>query len=158
VIRAVQEFLCAHGRCRELQLADGPHYPVLLSIAQLAAGAEMPGGGAARAPALWITYRGHREDLIAQGCIARERLAAVCHGRFENDTRGATLRVESKAAPGRRGMLELSYLTQSRTFAASLPGVRLYCGDWLQVLRERPSLRLVVDNTTAPPLLVASCG
>jgi hypothetical protein len=158
VIRAVQEFLCAHGRCRELQLADGAHYPVLLSIAQLTAGVEMPGGGAARAPALWITYREHREDLIAHGCIARESLAAVRQGRFENDTRGATVSVESAARPGRRGMLELSYLTQSRAFAASLPGMRLYCGDWLQLLGQRPLLRLVVDNTTAPPRLVASCG
>lgn len=158
MIRAVQEFLCAHGRCRELQLADGPHYPVLLSIAQLAAGVGMSGGGTTRAPALWITYRGHREDLIAHGCISRERLAAAGYGRFENDTRGATLHVQSKAAPGRRRMLELSYLTQSRTFAAKMPGVRLYCGDWLQALRERPPLRLIVDNTTAPPLLATTCG
>lgn len=149
MIRAVQEFFGTYGRCRELCLADGPHYPVLLSIEQLDAGIEMPGAGAIRSPALRIRYRGHKEDLIVHRCISRERLAAVRHGRYENDTRGATLHVESKAAPGRRGMIELSYLTQSRLFAGMLPGVSSYCGDWLQALKARPLLRLVVDNTAS---------
>ncbi|MGH8319226.1 MAG: hypothetical protein ACREUL_14825 [Steroidobacteraceae bacterium] len=147
MIRAVQEFLCAQGRCREVQLADGPPYPVLLSIEQMAGGVEMFGRGATHAPGLRIKYRGHKESLITLGCISRDRLAAAPYGRYEHDPRGTILYVESKAAPGRRRMLELSYFTQSRSFAGMLPGVRTYCADWLEALTARPKLRLVVDHT-----------
>lgn len=147
MIRAVQEFFCAYGRCREVLLAEVPNYPLLLSIEQIPGGIEKLGGGATNPPGLRITYRGHKESLIALGCICRDRLATVRYGRYEHDPRGAILHVESKAAPGRRGMLELSYFTQSRSFAGMLPGVRTYCADWLEALTARPRLRLVVDNT-----------
>ena len=141
MIRAVQEFFCVQGRCREIQLADGPHYPVLLSIEQIQLSAHAPG--------LRIRYRGHKEDLIALGCVSRDRLASVRFGQYQGDRRGAVLQVERKAAPGRRGMIELSYFAQSRAFAGMLPGVRTYCADWLEGLTARPMLRLVVDNTAA---------
>lgn len=134
MIRTVQEFFCAHGRCREVQLADGPHYPVLLSIEQMPAG-------------LRIKYRGHRDDLLALGCVSRDSLASARHGRDEDACGGALLHVENKAAPGRRRMIELSYFAHTRLFAARLPGVHAYCPDWLQALTARPKLRLVVDNT-----------
>lgn len=149
MIRAVREFFCAHGRCREVQLADGRHYPVLLSIEQIPGGVEMHGRIAADAPGLRIRYRGHHEDLVALGCISREKLLNTRYARYEDDPRGATFHVESKAAPGYRRMIELSYFTQSRSFAGILPGVRTYCGDWLEELTARPMLRLVVDNTRA---------
>ncbi|HEX5460198.1 MAG TPA: hypothetical protein VFX20_09520 [Steroidobacteraceae bacterium] len=135
----MQEFFCPHGRRREVQLADGPHYPVLLSIEQIRMSAHAPG--------LRISYRGHREDLIALGCVSRERLASARYGQYQSDPRGAVLRVERKATPGRRRMIELSYLTQARVVAGLLPGVRTYCADWLQALTARPLLRLVIDNT-----------
>lgn len=147
MIRAVREFFCAHGRCREVQIADGPHYPVLLSIEQIPAGVAVRGMAASAAPGLRIKYRGHKEDLVALGSISREALANARYGRYEDDPRGGTLHVESKAAPGRRRMIELSYFTPSRSFAGLLPGVRRYCGDWLEALTTRPVLRLVADNT-----------
>lgn len=149
MIRAVHEFFCASGPCREVRLADGRHYPVLLSIEQMLAGLAMPGRAGTHAPGLRIKYRGHEEDLVALGCVSRERLAAARRGRSRDDSRGAPLHVESKAAPGRRRMIELSYFAQSRTFAGILPGVRTYCADWLEALAARPMLRLVVDNSRA---------
>jgi len=138
MIRAVQEFFCMHGRCREIQLADGPHYPVLLSIEQIQMSARTPG--------LRIKYRGHKEDLIGLGCVSRDRLTAARYGQCQGDPRGGILHVD-RTASGRRSMIELSYFTQSRAFAGLLPGVRAYCTDWLQILTARPMLRLVVDNT-----------
>ena len=146
MIRAVHEFFCSNGRCREVQLADGPRYPVRLCVEQLPEGLDERSRGAGDASGLWIRYRGHKEDLVALGCISRERLAGARYDRYENDSRGAIRYVESKAAPGRRGVVELSYFAQSRSFAGMLPGVRTYCADWLEALPGRPRLRLVVDN------------
>lgn len=151
MIRAVHEFFGMHGRCREVQLPSGAHYPVLLSIAQVPGGAQLPGWGATHAPGLRIQYRGHKEDLIVLRCISRDRLAAARQGRYEADARGALLLVESKAAPVGRRMIELSYISQTRSSAAMLPGVSLYCGDWLETLAARPVLRLVIDNTRRTP-------
>jgi hypothetical protein len=147
MIRAVQEFFCVHGRCREVQLAGARHYPILLSIEQMPRGIALPDRGTSNAPGLRITYRGHKEDLIALGCIARDSLATARYGRYQDDPRGATLHVANKAAPGRRRMIELSFFTRSRSFARILPGVCTYCDDWLEALTARPTLRLVVDNS-----------
>lgn len=146
MIRAVQEFFCVYGRCREVTLAEGARYPILLSIEQMPAGIAILGRIAINAPGLRIKYRGHKEDLVALGCISPDRLAAAGYGRYEEDSRGAIRYLEKKAGPGRRGMIELSYFAQSRGFAAMLPGVRTYCADWLATLTARPKLRLVVDN------------
>jgi hypothetical protein len=151
MLRAVQEFFSANGRCREIRLADGPPYPVLLSIEQMLRGVELLGEAATHAPALRIGYRGHKEDLIALGCICRGRLAAMRYGRTEEDPRGALIHVERKSAPGRRGMIELSYITRSRAFAGTLPGMRAYCADWLEICTAPPVLRLVIDNTRRQP-------
>lgn len=147
MIRAVQEFFSVRGRCREVQLAGARHHPILLSIEQMPRGIALPDRGTSNAPGLRITYRGHKEDLIALGCIARDSLAAARYGRYEDDPRGATLHMEKKAAPRRRGMIELSFFTQSRSFARILPGVCAYCADWLEALTARPRLRLLVDNS-----------
>jgi len=154
MIKVVHEFFCLYGRCREVQLAGGIYYPILLSIEQMPTGIEILGVAVARlgevateGPALRIKYRGHKDDLLALGCISPAGLASAQYDRYEYDPRGAVLYVENKAAPGRRKMIELSYFAQSRAFAGMLPGVRTYCGDWLQALTARPMLRLVIDNT-----------
>lgn len=151
IIRTVQEFLSTYGRCREVTLADGPHYPVLLSIEQVPGGVPMPGPGATDSPGLRIRYRGHREDLMGLGCISREMLASASRRRFDANPHGVVLRVESKTALRRWRMIEVSYFAQSRSFAGMLPGVRTYCADWLEALTARPMLRLVVDNTQREP-------
>ena len=150
MIRAVQEFYCLYGRCREVQLADGPRFPILLSVEQMPTSIEILGGAATHAPGLRVKYRGHKDDLIALGCISRGRLAAARYGRYEDDSRGVILYVEKKSDPRPRGMIELTYFAQCRAFASMLPGVRTYCSDWLEGLTARPVLRLVVDNTPRP--------
>lgn len=146
-IRAVQEFFSVYGRCREVQLTDAPPYRVLLSIEQIPGGIEIPGAGVTGAPGLRIGYRGQKDALIALGCISPDELAAMRYGRRLGDPRGAIVHMEGKSAPGRRGTIELSYFTHSRSFAGALPAVRTYCADWLETLTARPTLRLVVDNT-----------
>lgn len=148
MIKAVHEFFCVYGRCREVRMAEGARHPVLLSVEQMPAGIAILGRIAVQAPGLRIQYRGHKDDLLALGCISRERLATAREARYEDDdSSGAILHVERKAGPGHRGIIELSYFAQSRAFAGSLPGVRTYCGDWLEALTAPPRLRVVVDNT-----------
>lgn len=147
MIRGVREFFSVNGRCREVQLADGSHYPVLLSVEQLPGATGMPGSRARHLPGLRITYRGRRDDLLALGCIASVRLAAATLGRHYDDPLGALYCVEARNAPGRRRLIEVTYLTQARPFANALPGLRTYCADWLAIFTGPPRLRLVVDNT-----------
>jgi len=146
VIRAVREFNCAFGRCREVQLSEGAHDPVRLSVEQIPDGIGLH--GIIATPTLRIEYVGHRKDLIALGCISRERLAGAHYDRYTDDPRGGVLRVTGNADPRRRGMLRLSYFAQTRLLAVMLPGVRSYCADWLETLTGRPQLQLVIDNTT----------
>jgi hypothetical protein len=150
MIKTVQEFFGAHGRCREVRLASGRRFAVLLSVEQMTGNARL-GDTAGSAPLLRIAYRGRKDELIALGCITRERLASARYGRYEDGPRGGILLLQQEAAPGRRGMIELTYFTQSRAVAGMLPGVRTYCTDWLQALTARPLLRLVVDNTRREP-------
>ncbi|HET9107711.1 MAG TPA: hypothetical protein VFN79_11025 [Steroidobacteraceae bacterium] len=151
-IRAVQEFFGAHGRCREVMLADGPRHPVLLSVEQIgAAAAAGDGRGRAIVPELRIRYRGSREDLMALGCVSRESLAGPCSGLDAADARGDSLPVRSRPVPGHRGMIEVSYFARSRACAGMLPGVRTYCADWLENMAAPPPLRLVIDNTRGKP-------
>jgi hypothetical protein len=146
MIKTVQEFFGAHGRCREIQLASGRHFSVRLSVEQMTGNAGL-GDAAGPPPVLRIAYRGRKDDLIALGCITGDRLASARYGRYEDDARGAILLLQRQTAPGRRGMIELTYFTQSRAIAGMLPGVRTYCTDWMRALTARPLLRLVVDNT-----------
>ena len=138
MIRAVQEFNCIHGRCREVQLAEGARDPVRLSVEQ------MPGGmGSRNTPTLRIEYLGHKKDLIALGCISRETLASMQYDRHIDDPRGGVLRVTGNTDPQRRGIVRVSYFAQTRLLAVMLPGVRSYCADWLGMLIGQPRLRLV---------------
>ena len=127
-----------------MQLADGSHDPVRLSVEQMPDGIGLR--GAAATPTLRIEYVGQRKDLIALGCISRDTLARTHYDRYTDDPRGGVLRVTSSTDPRRRGMLRLSYFAQTRLLAAMLPGVGSYCADWLQALPGRPRLRLVIDN------------
>lgn len=144
MIRAVQEFNCVFGRCREVQLAEGARDPVRLSVEQMPDGIGVR--GAAVTPTLRIEYVGHRKDLIALGCISRDTLAHTHYDRYTDDPRGGVLRVTRNSDPRWRGMLRLSYFAQTRLLAVMLPGVRSYCADWLGNLTGRPRLRLVIDN------------
>ena len=145
MIRAVQEFNCVFGRCREVQLAEGAHDPVRLSVEQMPERIGLR--GTVVTPTLRIEYVGHRKDLIALGCISRDALARTHYDRYTDDPRGGVLRVTSNTDPRRRGMLRLSYFAQTRLLAVMLPGVGSYCADWLEALTGRPRLRLVIDNT-----------
>lgn len=144
-MRAVQEFYCVNGRCREVQLADGTRSPVRLSVEQIPQGLDTC--GTVISAALRIEYLGHRKALLALGCISRDALASARCDRHEDDPRGGVFRLTNNADLRRRGTLKVTYIAQTRAFAAMLPGVRSYCADWLETLTGRPRLRLVVDNT-----------
>lgn len=147
MIRAVQEFNCAYGRRREIQLAENGHHPVRLSVEQMPAGCGV--SGTAFTPGLRIEYVGHKKDLISLGRISRDTLASMHYDQYTADPRGGLVRVASNTDPRRRGFLKLSYFAQTRLLGATLPGVHRYCADWLEKLTARPRLRLVVDNTRA---------
>jgi hypothetical protein len=108
-----------------------------------------------------IAYRGHRDDVVAAGCISAEALASIHYGWPYRDA-DRLLYVDSKAGPGRRGWIEVSYSAARREFAAVLPGVRELFPEGLPrsgptgrdelvawQLR-RPRLRLVIDNGRMP--------
>jgi len=52
------------------------------------------------------------------------RLDGLRFDHFADDGHGGLLYVTSKAGPGRRGQIAVSYYTNNRAFAATLPGVR----------------------------------
>ena len=149
MIRTVQEFNCEYGRCREVQLAEGAHDPVRLSVEQMRDGVDVC--GTAFTPALRIEYLGRRRDLIALGCISRETLASGHCDQYTDDPRGGMVRVTRSTHLRGRGMLKVSYFAQTRLLAAMLPGMHRYCADWLETLTGRPRLRLVIDNTGREP-------
>jgi len=139
VIRAIREFNCTHGPCREVQLAEGVREPVRLSVEQMPDGAGLK-----------IEYFGNRKDLMTLGCISRDTLTSA-HSNREHDPCEAVAPMTINADPRRRGLIKVSYLAQTRAVAATLPGVRSYCADWLGTLTGRPRLQLVVDNTRRGP-------
>jgi hypothetical protein len=111
-----------------------------------------------------VRYRGHRDDLVAAGCISREVFARTRYGHFDHEgERSALLVIFSKAAKGKRGWVQVSYYVHRRAVAAALPGfLDLFpeglprCAprdrDGLNAwLSQRPRLRLVVDNTRVQP-------
>jgi len=163
---------------REATLADGVHGPVSVSVDLTAQRdleeyygirADYPGQVGAH-----VAYDGHRDDLVAAGCVSAKLLASGSYKDFNliggdedlspnrlvrRDRAGTLVSLESKAGPGKRGWLRVVYLTIDRQFAEALPGVRdLYPeglprtgpadGDGLLAWQaRRPRLRLAVDNT-----------
>jgi hypothetical protein len=112
-----------------------------------------------------LVYRRHRADLVQAGCVRLEGIR--CH-RFYDAGPGAVFEVSSKAGPGKRGHIAVTYYTNNHSFAASLPGMRELFPRVLDTVgpaaainadcdalrrqmrggeRVRPRLRLVVDNT-----------
>lgn len=146
-MNSVREYFNLYGRRRAIQLAPGTHYPITLEVEQMPGKDLTMRGLQENVEGLAIEYRGHKEDLVAFGCIPGEVLAQAQYNRFQDDPRGAILHVESKAGPGHRGAVEITYYTQSRLFAATLPGVGEYCTDWITGLKGRPQLRIAGDYT-----------
>jgi len=101
-----------------------------------------------------VMYRGHKDDVIAAGCISPDVFASIPYFRFF-DVGRALVWISSKAGPGKRGWIQLNYYTVDRAFAESLPGVLDFFPGGLPRtgppdragLSRRPWLRLVVDNT-----------
>jgi hypothetical protein len=93
-----------------------------------------------------VQYRGHIEDLLAAGCM-RVCLNGVRYGRLYDDGYGGLFAVSGKAAPGKRVVapchIAVSYCTNNRGFAASLPGMRDHFPQLLHTMTLRPVLRLV---------------
>lgn len=120
--------------------------------------AEYPGQVGA-----YVSYRGHKDDLIAASCVSAELLASGSYTDFNPINERTLVTLESKAGPGTRGWLEVCYLAVGRPFAEVLPGVRKLYPEglphtWppdrdglLAGQTRRPQLRLVVDNTRSRP-------
>jgi len=83
---------------------------------------------------VYVQYLGHKDDLAAAGCV---RLNGVRYHRFNDDGHGGLLYVSSKAGPGKRGQIAVSYYTNNRDFAASLPGMRDYFPKVLESMTAR---------------------
>ena len=96
----------------------------------------------AKSAGLSIRYRGHKEDLLAAGCVK----FVGCMRHFHADGHGGVWYLSSKAGPGKRGFVRISYYTSNRSFAGSLPAVRMMFPDLLSKLDTRPRLQLVVNN------------
>lgn len=97
----------------------------------------------AKSDGLSIHYYGHKDDLLAAGCMK----FSGYFGRFHDDGHGGAWWIASKAGPGKRGFVAVTYYTWNRAFAVSLPGVREMFSEELSQLAAHRSLRLVVDNT-----------
>ena len=96
----------------------------------------------AKSAGLSIHYRGHKEDLLAAGCLK----FSGCMGHFHSDGHGGAWYLSSKAGPGKRGFVRMSYYTANRAFAASLPSVLMKFPEALFKLDNRPSLKLVAQS------------
>lgn len=148
-MNSVREYFNLYGRRRAIQLAPGTHYPITLEVEQMPGKDLTMRGLQENVEGVAIEYRGHKDDLVALGCIPGKLLARARYNCFQDDPRGAILHVESKAGPRHRGVVEITYYTQSRLFAATLPGVGEYCSDWINGLKGRPQLRLAGDISDA---------
>lgn len=147
----IVESFRSFGLERLVRLAEGAHGPVTLRVEQISA-AHMGEYWHSKkgAPGLSIEYRGHKDDVVALGCISAEALASKHYDRYHDDVRGGLLYLSSKAGPGKRGQVEVKYYAQTPLLAGALPGVREHCADWIVALTARPGLRLIVDNTVRP--------
>lgn len=142
----VQDFAIGDCRFREVKLADGMHGPIILRVDLSSQKAMRAIWSGEESPGLHIRYRGHKADLIALGCLDGTP-RHYGYGCSAKDPRGARVWLDSSAGPGVRGRVDVTYQTQTRLFAATLPGVMEYCADWVGTLTGRPPLRLVIDNT-----------
>lgn len=88
-------------------------------------------------PGLSLSYRGHRDDLVAAGVISLEQLRERFN-HYHDDGHGGLWFLESKAGPGKRGWLEVRYHLVSRARAQQLPGVQAFCAEELTALTEPP--------------------
>jgi len=150
---AAREVDTAHGLVR-LLLTTGLHGPVAMTVwqrsrEQLETYYLLYGSAGAN-----IKYRGHMEDLLAARCV-RVQLDGLRHGRFSDDGHGGVFALSGKSAAGKRVIaprhVALSYVTNNRALAASLPGMREHFPHLLQTMRSRPVLRLVGSSKRRPP-------
>lgn len=127
-------------------LLDGTYGPVTIRVEALSTHGLHVYGPYFRHPparAISVKYRGHKDDLVAAGCL---KFVTRRFDRFEDDGHGGFWFIESKAGPGRRGFRGVEYFVCDSAFAASLPGVRdLFPQDFARLAAGQ--LRLVVDNT-----------
>jgi hypothetical protein len=138
---------------RDGQLRAGVHGPIsirvdLLTQHQLEYYYHLKAGSLGQAGAN-IRYVGHKDDLVAAGCIGTDTLAGASYNHLNRDERQRlVLSVGSKAGPGKRGWIEVGYITADSVFASSLPGVLTL---FPAGVGGRARLRLVVDNTRGQP-------
>lgn len=138
------------GLERQVRLAEGAHGPVTLRVELISAADMREYWHLKAAPGLSIAYRGHKDDVVALGCISADALASTRYDRHHGDVRGGLLHLASRAGRGKRGQVEVQYYAQTSLLAGALPGVREHCADWIVALTARPGLRLIVDNTVQP--------
>jgi len=99
-------------------------------------------------PGAKIRYWGHKDDLLVAGCLPKGMRR---YDKFCDDGSGGVWWLTSKAGPGRRGAIQISYYCCNRAFAGSLPGVLELFPDVLLQMSTRSRLRLIVDNTRGVP-------
>lgn len=120
------------------QIVIGAHGPVELRDVRLISPADMAYYyHTAAVPGLGLSYRGHRDDLVAANCIAAERLRER-FDRFHDGGHGGLWHIASTAGPGKRGWVKVSYYLLSRALARKLPAVATLCGVELSALGEPP--------------------
>lgn len=118
-----------------VSLRTGVHGPVVMDLQQLPRWQLETYYCLYGSAGVYVQYLGHREDLAAAGCVRLKRLR---YHRFNDDGRGGLLYVSRKAGPGKRGQIAVSYYTNDRAFAASLPGVRDHFPKVLKKMTPRP--------------------
>jgi hypothetical protein len=132
------------------KLIDAAHGPIEMTVEPLSQHgvgvywSYVYSGQPAPAAGIEIAFHGHKEDLAAAGCM---KFVKGRYDDFLKDGFGGLWYIESKAGPGKRGIVRVHYFACDPAFAASLPHVRELFPEMLSRLRPRPHLRLVVDNT-----------
>ena len=123
-------------------LRTGAHGPVVMEIRRLSRRTLENYYRLYGSAGVYVQYLGHKKDLAAAGCL---RVNRVRYHRFNDDGHGGLVYVSSDAGPGKRGQIAVSYFTNNRAFAASLPGMRVHFPKVLQSMTRRlvgsPSVR-----------------
>ena len=104
-----------------VRLRTGVHGPVVMDIRRLSRRNLETYYYLYGSAGVYVQYLGHKDDLAAAGCL---RLNRVRYHRFNDDGHGGLLYVSNKAERGKRGQIAVSYYTNNRAFAGSLPGMR----------------------------------